>query len=51
MENNTIKTDDIKIDVLAMLDEAANVAKEQGKIPAGTVFAAQNPFDKLHGGA
>lgn len=35
MENkeNIIKTDDIKIDVLAMLNEAENAAKEQGKIP------------------
>ena len=35
MENkeNIIKTDDIKIDVLAMLDEAEQAAKEQGKIP------------------
>lgn len=35
MENkeNIIKTEEVNIDVLAMLDEAEKAAKEQGKIP------------------
>ena len=35
MENkeNIIKTEEVNIDVLTMLDEAEKAAKEQGKIP------------------